>query len=140
MVTAASWSTTLSRVKARLHQFLIHVTHMSVHLTPQVLPLSFSSALVLCPVGRDLLPAPLVVGVVPVARAHDGPGALGFQCQAVARRPVVHLLLALPVLPGAGVVAELAPRDQDAAAVLVNLRRKELSRDTTVSSKIQMTS
>ena len=85
-------------------------------------PRALNSALVLGPVGRDLLPDPLVVGVVAVARPHDGPGALGLQRQAVAARPVVHLLLALPVLPGPGVVAELAPGHGDAAAVLVHLR------------------
>ncbi len=47
--------------------------------------------LVLCPVGLNLLPGPLVVRVVVVTGAEDGAGGLGLKGQALALLAVIHL-------------------------------------------------
>ena len=71
-----------------------------------------------------------MVGVVPVARPQYQLRGLGFQTQALAALPVVHLLLGLAVLPGPGVVSGAAPVDGDgpgAVRVRAPLARGQLA-------------
>ena len=70
---------------------------------------------VLGPVGLDLVPRPLVVGVVLVAGAQRGLGRLGLQHEALTPPGVVHLLVGRAELPRAGVVPGGAPLDHDVA-------------------------